>query len=130
MSTSLLYHAFGTRGYRYVRTAYTEGQVIFTIRQEPKTVRCPACGADLRVMVPKLIDLTDRELDLEREHLDLLGALLAAGDDAEAHPKPRWGVHTPTMLDLELAPVRIGRFPSPDDLLPTDIATRRGRRRR
>ena len=26
MSTSLLYHAFGTRGYRYVRTAYTEGQ--------------------------------------------------------------------------------------------------------
>jgi transposase len=46
MSTSLLYHAFGTRGYRYVRTAYTEGQVIFTIRQEPKTVRCPACGAD------------------------------------------------------------------------------------
>jgi transposase len=45
MSTSLLYHAFGTRGYRYVRTAYTEGQVIFTIRQEPATCRCSACGS-------------------------------------------------------------------------------------
>jgi transposase len=45
MSTSLLYHAFGTRGYRYVRTAYTEGQVIFTPRQEPGTCRCSACGS-------------------------------------------------------------------------------------
>jgi transposase len=45
MSTSLLYHAFGTRGYRHVRTAYTEGQVIFTIRQEPETCRCSACGS-------------------------------------------------------------------------------------
>jgi transposase len=45
MSTSLLYHAFGTRGYRYVRTSYTEGQVIFTIRQEPATCRCSACGS-------------------------------------------------------------------------------------
>jgi transposase len=45
MSTSLLYHAFGTRGYRYVRTAYSEGQVIFTIRQEPRGCRCSACGA-------------------------------------------------------------------------------------
>jgi hypothetical protein len=27
MSTSLLYHAFGIQGYRYVRTAYVEGQI-------------------------------------------------------------------------------------------------------
>ena len=45
MSTSLLYHAFGTRGYRYVRTASTEGQVIFTLRQEPGTCRRSACGS-------------------------------------------------------------------------------------
>jgi transposase len=45
MSTSLLYHAFGTRGYRYVRTAYTDGQVIFSIRQEPEACRCSACGS-------------------------------------------------------------------------------------
>ena len=45
MSTSLLYHAFGIRGYQYTRTDSQHGQVIFTIRQEPKTYRCSACGA-------------------------------------------------------------------------------------
>lgn len=44
MSTSLLYHGFGVRGYRYVRTEYIEGGVVFTIAQNPKTCRCPACG--------------------------------------------------------------------------------------
>jgi transposase len=45
MSTSLLYHAFGIRGYRYTRTDYREGQTIFTIQQEPETCRCSACGS-------------------------------------------------------------------------------------
>jgi transposase len=45
MSTSLLYHAFGIRGYPHVRTEYRDGQVIFTLRQEAKTCRCPACGS-------------------------------------------------------------------------------------
>jgi transposase len=44
MSTSLLYHGFGIRGYRYVRTEYIEGGIAFTITQDPKTCRCPACG--------------------------------------------------------------------------------------
>jgi transposase len=46
MSTSLLYHAFGARGYQYVRTTYVGGQTVFTLRQEPETCRCPACGSD------------------------------------------------------------------------------------
>ena len=45
MSTSLLYHGFGIRGYRYVRTEYVEGGVVFTIAQEPRTCRCPGCGS-------------------------------------------------------------------------------------
>jgi transposase len=45
MSTGLLYHAFGIRGYHYTRTDYQLGQTIFTIRQEPETCRCPACGS-------------------------------------------------------------------------------------
>src|SRR5262249_32057055 len=45
MSTSLLYHAFGIQGYRYVRTAYVGGQTIFTLGQGPDTYRCSACGA-------------------------------------------------------------------------------------
>ena len=45
MSTSLLYHAFGIRGYDYLSTAYEDGHVRFTIRQRPHTRRCPTCGS-------------------------------------------------------------------------------------
>jgi transposase len=33
MSTSLLYHAFGIRGYQYTRTDYQDGHTIVTIHQ-------------------------------------------------------------------------------------------------
>ncbi len=45
MSTSLLYHAFGIRGYQYTRTDYKDGQTIFSIHQDPTTCRCSACGS-------------------------------------------------------------------------------------
>jgi transposase len=45
MSTSLLYHAFGIRGYKYSRTQYDNRTVIFTIFQEPETYRCSSCGS-------------------------------------------------------------------------------------
>src|SRR3954453_8005597 len=45
MSTSLLSHAFGIRGYHHTRTDFQGGQTIFTIRQEFETCRCPACGS-------------------------------------------------------------------------------------
>ena len=46
MSTSLLYHAFGVRGYRYVNTEYGVGEVVFTIDQPRHSFRCPVCGSD------------------------------------------------------------------------------------
>jgi transposase len=45
MSTSLAYHAFGSRGYDYIRTKYRDGQVIFTIALDPADGRCAACGS-------------------------------------------------------------------------------------
>jgi len=45
MSTSLLYHAFQVRGYRYVKTEYVGGEVVFTIEQSRESYRCPACGS-------------------------------------------------------------------------------------
>jgi len=45
MSTSLLYHAFGLRGYDYVKTDYQEGGVTFTLRQRRHTYRCPVCNS-------------------------------------------------------------------------------------
>jgi transposase len=49
MSTSLLYHGFGVRGYRYVRTDYVGGRVIVAVEQKLEGCRCAACGsADVR----------------------------------------------------------------------------------
>ena len=45
MSTSLLYHAFGVRGYQYMKTDFEGGKVIFTVRQEAVDLRCGACGS-------------------------------------------------------------------------------------
>jgi transposase len=45
MSISLLYHAFGIRGYDYIRTDYSNGRVIFTIAQDVDDCRCSACGS-------------------------------------------------------------------------------------
>lgn len=45
MSTSLLYHAFGIRGYQYKRSDYAEGRVVFTITQKREKLRCPVCGS-------------------------------------------------------------------------------------
>ena len=44
MSTSLLYHAFGVRGYTYAGTEFREGRTVFRIEQPRKTLRCPECG--------------------------------------------------------------------------------------
>lgn len=46
MSTSLLYHAFGVRGYRYVRTRFVRGRVYVTIEQPRESWRCPVCGSE------------------------------------------------------------------------------------
>jgi transposase len=45
MSTSLLYHAFGIRGYRHVATDFREGGVHFRIAQDLEQCRCSACGS-------------------------------------------------------------------------------------
>jgi transposase len=45
MSTSLLYHGFGVRGYQYVKTEYEGGKVLFTVRQETDDLQCVACGS-------------------------------------------------------------------------------------
>lgn len=45
MSTSLLYHGFGVRGYYHTRTDFDGGRVTFSIRQDPSTCRCSACGS-------------------------------------------------------------------------------------
>ena len=45
MSTTLLYQAFGIRGYEYRRTEFFEGRVCFTIEQPRERYRCSMCGS-------------------------------------------------------------------------------------
>ena len=45
MSTSMLYRVFGVRDYRYVKTKYISGGVIFTMDRKAKTCCCAACGS-------------------------------------------------------------------------------------
>jgi transposase len=45
MSTSLLYHAFGLRGYRHVASEFEGGMVIFKIEQRREDLCCPECGS-------------------------------------------------------------------------------------
>ncbi len=40
MSTSLLYHGFGIRGYKYICTRYEKGAMSFAVRQDRFSMRC------------------------------------------------------------------------------------------
>ncbi len=46
MSTSLLYHGFGVRGYRYVKTEYVRGGMVMTIERRAETCCCVVCGSE------------------------------------------------------------------------------------
>ena len=46
MSTGLLYHAWGIRGYRHRRVEYLEGATQFVIEHDPDKLRCGHCGSD------------------------------------------------------------------------------------
>ncbi len=45
MSTGLLYHGFGVRGYRHVKTQYIAGGIVILIVRNPGTCCCVACGS-------------------------------------------------------------------------------------
>ncbi len=45
MSTSLLYHGFGVVGYRYIRTDYQKGDIIFTIKKKDFCICCSVCNS-------------------------------------------------------------------------------------
>jgi len=45
MSTSLLYHAWGIRGYRLFRTRFEKGRVWFGIEHDERSLCCAHCGS-------------------------------------------------------------------------------------
>lgn len=45
MSTSILYHGFGVRHYKYLKTEYRDGALIFHVAKCPDKHRCAQCGS-------------------------------------------------------------------------------------
>jgi len=43
MSTSLLYHTWGIRGYTYIHARYENGSTIFRVEQKDSSLRCSCC---------------------------------------------------------------------------------------
>lgn len=57
MSTSLLYHTFGIRGYEYRKTEFIEGATMFWVEPPRARLRCAGCGSaavTLRGTAPRL----------------------------------------------------------------------------
>jgi transposase len=46
MSNSLLYHAFGLRGYHQQRTDFHQGRVTFTVAPKKPVTQCPNCDSE------------------------------------------------------------------------------------
>ncbi|MCP4899013.1 MAG: ISL3 family transposase [bacterium] len=73
MSTSLLYHGFGVRDYRYVSTRYVAGGVVFVIERKPDTYCCAACGSQnvwrhgVMVRSFRTVPLGSKRVELEAE---------------------------------------------------------------
>ena len=44
MSTSMLYHAFGTSGVKYLATDYSEGQITIKAEMTTQCLQCPKCS--------------------------------------------------------------------------------------
>jgi transposase len=71
MSTSLLYHAFGIRGYYHVNCEYKKGQTLFKIKHDPWKLNCPICksrdfvkkGTKLRIF--KALPIGKKEVFIE-----------------------------------------------------------------
>src|SRR5947208_2703615 len=106
MSTSLLYHAFGIRGYHYTRTDYQDGRTIFTIHQEPDTCRCSACRSP---QVQHVRHVAIDEIAIAKGHryltvvLDLdSGAVVFVGDGKGAKAlQPFWKRLRPSKAKIE-----------------------------
>jgi transposase len=44
MSTSLLYHGFGVRGYRHLATDFRDGVIVMRIEPKRESLKCATCG--------------------------------------------------------------------------------------
>jgi transposase len=70
MSASVLYHGWGVRGFRHLRTQYLEGKVIFHIERAEDKRCCAGCGSK-RVIKKGFIHRDFRTLPIGRKRVIL-----------------------------------------------------------
>jgi transposase len=70
MSTSLLYHAFGLRGYDHLSSSFEGSRVTFTILQPREQLRCPLCGSD-GVWAQGSVDRTFRSIPIGSKPVEI-----------------------------------------------------------
>ena len=72
MSTRLLYHGWGIRGYQHAATVFEKSTVRLSIEQSPDTFRCSHCGSD-QVMMSGVVRRCFRSLPIggKRVFIDL-----------------------------------------------------------
>jgi transposase len=72
MSTGLLYHGWGVRGYQHAATFFEQGTVRFSIEQSRDAFRCSHCGSD-QVMMSGVVRRQFRSLPIggKRIFIDL-----------------------------------------------------------
>ena len=71
MSTSLLYHGWGLRGYRHQRTEFVEGRIVFHVTQDADAVCCPDCGGQ-RLMRQGVVSRTFKALPIGGKPVDVV----------------------------------------------------------
>lgn len=74
MSTSLLYHGFGVRGYHYVRTLFQKGQVIFTVKKKRHDLCCSNCGSHKLILRGK-VERKFRSLPIGKKPTFIIAAI-------------------------------------------------------
>lgn len=74
MSTSLLYHGFGIRGYQYVRMLFQKGHVIFKAKKRRHDLYCSNCGSRKLILRGK-VERTFRSLPIGKKPTYIMAAI-------------------------------------------------------
>ena len=93
MSTTLLYHGWGIRGYQHVRTTYENRSICFHIEPNPQTFVCANCRSK-EVMKAGIVYRRFRAADIR--------SILAAGPGVPRHRDPG----AQLVIGLPAVPVR------------------------
>ena len=131
MSTSLLYHTWGIRGYNYIHTRYEKGCTIFKVEQEDSSLRCSYCK-DRKVKKRGVTERTFKATPVGNRPILIELPVQRVECLALPFPHKSADIYTPTQ-QVSLTQDLKNRVPSPHYLMPwrriiftPEVPTKRG----